>query len=84
MLSPTREIEILRARAIPDVKAAVESMEQGYEQGRFTLLELLDMQTAATQTAVKELDALMSFHIALATIEGLTGLGFRLSYESTK
>lgn len=84
MLSATREIEILRASAIPDVKSAVESMEQGYEQGRFTLLELLDMQTAATQTAVKELDALMSFHIALATIEGLTGLGFRLSYESTK
>lgn len=84
MLSATREVEILRAGAIPNVRSAVESMEQGYEQGRFTLLELLDMQTAATQTAIKELDALMSFHVALATIEGLTGLGFRLSYESTK
>jgi len=59
-------------------------MEEGYEQGRFTLLELLDMQSAATQTAVRELDALMNFHVALATIEGLTGLGFRLNNERTK
>lgn len=84
MIAAAREIEILRAGAIPNVKRAVQSMEEGYEQGRFTLLELLDIQSAATQTAVRELDALMNFHIALATIEGLTGLGFRLSNEGTK
>jgi hypothetical protein len=33
---------------------------------------------------VRELDALMNFHVALATIEGLTGLGFRLNNERTK
>lgn len=84
MLAAAREVEILRAGAIPKVKEAVRSMEEGYEQGRFTLLELLDIQNTATQTAVRELDALMNFHIALATIEGLTGLGFRLSNEGTK
>jgi cobalt-zinc-cadmium efflux system outer membrane protein len=84
MIAAAREIEILRAGAIPNVKQAVQSMEEGYEQGRFTLLELLDMQGAAAQTAVRELDALMNFHVALATIEGLTGLGFRLNNERTK
>lgn len=84
MIAAAREIEILRTGAIPKVKQATQSMEEGYEQGRFTLLELLDMQSTATQTAVRELDALMNFHVALATIEGLTGLGFRLNNERTK
>lgn len=84
MIAAAREIEILRAGAIPNVKQAVQSIEEGYAQGRFTLLELLDMQNAATQTAVRELEALMNFHVALATIEGLTGLGFRLNNERTK
>lgn len=84
MTSAAREVEILRGGAIPKVKQAVQSMEEGYEQGRFTLLELLDIQNTATQTAVRELEAVMNFHIALATIEGLTGLGFRLSNERVK
>jgi len=84
MIAAAREVEILRVGALPKVKSAVHSMEEGYEQGRFTLLELLDIQSTATQTAVRELDALMNFHIALATIEGLTGLGFRLNHEGKK
>ncbi len=53
---------------------AVEGIESGYSQGRFTLLELLDVQNSATQAALRELEALVSFHTAVATIEGLTGM----------
>lgn len=68
----SREAEILRG-SLPNVRRAVESMESGYSQGRFTLLELLDVHNSAAQAALRELDALLNFHVALATIEGLTG-----------
>ena len=74
----SRELDILRA-SLPNVRRAVESMESGYSQGRFTLLELLDVHSSAAQAALRELDALLSFHVSLATIEGLTGSPLRLS-----
>ena len=52
---------------------AFEGVEGGYSQGRYTLLELLDAQSSLTDAAMRELDALVTFHTALATIEGLTG-----------
>ena len=52
---------------------AVKAIESGYSQGRFTLLEVLDVQSSATQAALRELEALASFHTSVATIEGLTG-----------
>jgi cobalt-zinc-cadmium efflux system outer membrane protein len=69
----TREVEILRGAALPNARRAVDAIESGYSQGRFTLLEVLDAQSAATQAALRELEALASVHTATATIEGLTG-----------
>ena len=74
-----REIEILRAAALANARSAVEGMESGYAQGRFTLLELLDVQNTATETALRELEALITFHTSVATIEGLTGMPLRVT-----
>lgn len=76
-----REIEILRASALPNARRAVEGIESGYSQGRFTLLEVLDAQSAATQAALRELEALALFHTSVATIEGLTGARLGLARE---
>ncbi|MFZ5734402.1 MAG: TolC family protein [Pseudomonadota bacterium] len=73
-----KEAEILRG-SLPNARRAVESMESGYSQGRFTLLELLDVHNSAAQAALRELDALLSFHVSLATIEGLIGTPLHLS-----
>ncbi len=67
------EVAILRGSTIPDAKSAFGGIESGYSEGRYTLLELLDAQSALTDTALRELDALVSYHTALATLEGLTG-----------
>jgi cobalt-zinc-cadmium efflux system outer membrane protein len=80
----SREIDILRTTALPNARRAVEGMESGYSQGRFTLLELLDVQNAATQAALRELEALVSFHTSLAIIEGLTGAPLRLTRERVR
>lgn len=84
LTSSAREVQVLRASAIPNIKQAVEAVEAGYEQGRFTLLELLDIQSSATQAAIRELEALLNFHISLATIEGLTGAGYRLNAQKSQ
>jgi len=76
-----REIDILRSAAIPNARRAQEAMESGYAQGRFTLLELLDVQNTVTQAGLRELEALMNFHVSVATIEGLTGTPMALTRE---
>ena len=76
-----REIEVLRTSAIPNAKTAVDAIESGYSQGRFTLLEVLDAQSTAAQAALRELEALASFHTSVATIEGLTGVRLSLTRE---
>ncbi len=77
----SREIEILRSSALPNARKAVEAIESGYSQGRFTLLEVLDAESAAAQAALRELEALASFHTSVATIEGLTGARLGLNRE---
>jgi len=79
-----REIDILRTAAIPNARKAAEAIESGYSQGRFTLLELLDVQNTSTQAALRELEALMNFHTSVATIEGLTGMPLGLRREKSK
>jgi cobalt-zinc-cadmium efflux system outer membrane protein len=84
MSGAAREIELLRSSAIPAVRRSVEATESGYSQGRFTLLELLDAQNTATQATLREIEALLSFHTSLATIEGLTGMPLGLAREKSK
>jgi outer membrane protein, heavy metal efflux system len=84
MAGAAREIEILRSSALPNVRSAVEAMESGYSQGRFGLLELLDVQSSATQAALREVEALLSYHTSLATIEGLTGMPLRMASERSR
>ena len=77
--SAVQEIELLRNAVLPNARDAARGLEEGYGQGRYTLLELLDVQAALTEAALREQDALRSFHIAVATIEGLVGRPFALA-----
>ena len=74
-----REIDILRTSALPNAQRAIETFESGYSQGRFTLLEVLDVQSTSAQVALREQEALISFHISAATIQGLTGISLGLA-----
>ena len=58
------------------------AIAQGYGQGRFTLLEVLDAQASVVQARLREQEALQNFHVAVATIEGLVGNPFALARES--
>lgn len=79
-----RELGILRDTAIPKAQQAAEAISQGYGEGRFTLLEVLDAQANLAQARLREQEALQNFHIAVATIEGLVGNPFSLARESAR
>jgi len=79
-----RELAVLRETAIPKATEASEAISQGYGQGRFTLLEVLDAQASVTQARLREQEALQNFHVGVATIEGLVGNPFALARESAR
>jgi cobalt-zinc-cadmium efflux system outer membrane protein len=79
-----RELSIMRDAAIPKAQQAAEAISQGYGEGRFTLLEVLDAQANLAQARLREQEALQNFHIAVATIEGLVGNPFSLARERAR
>lgn len=78
------ELTILRTSLIPNARAASVTIESGYSQGRFTLLELLDAQGALAQAVQREQEALVTFHTAVATIEWLTGAPMPLAVARSR
>src|SRR6266436_1749114 len=78
------ELKLLRTSIIPNARSASETIQNGYLQGRFTLLELLDVRGSVLQALLREQEALQNFHIAIATIEGLVGNPFSLTRESSR
>jgi cobalt-zinc-cadmium efflux system outer membrane protein len=79
-----RELAILRDSTIPKSRQAADAISEGYGQGRFSLLEVLDAQANVAQARLREQEAQQNFHIAVATIEGLVGNPFALARESAR
>jgi cobalt-zinc-cadmium efflux system outer membrane protein len=79
-----RELKVLRDVAIPKSRQAADAIFEGYGQGRFTLLEVLDAQASVAQARLREQEAQQNFHVAVATIEGLVGNPFALARETAR
>jgi outer membrane protein, heavy metal efflux system len=79
-----RELKVLRDVAIPKSRQAADAIFEGYGQGRFTLLEVLDAQANVAQARLREQEAQQNFHVAVATIEGLVGNPFALARETAR
>jgi cobalt-zinc-cadmium efflux system outer membrane protein len=67
------QIDLLRRIVLPAARQTLATIEAGYDQGRFTALEILDAYQKVADAELMEHDALAGLHVALATIEGLTG-----------
>lgn len=78
------ELKLLRSSVIPNARSAADTIQSGYAQGRFTLLELLDIRGSLLQALLREQEAQQNFHIAVATIEGLVGNPFSLARETSR
>ncbi|UGV27403.1 TolC family protein [Rhodopseudomonas boonkerdii] len=79
-----RELAILRESGIPKARDAAAAISEGYGQGRYSLLEVLDAQASLAQARLREQEAQQNFHVAVATIEGLVGNPFALARGSAR
>lgn len=68
-----QQVDLLRRTVLPAARSTLATIETGYGQGRFTLLEILDAYRTVADAELMEHEALANFHTAVATIEGLTG-----------
>ena len=66
------QVDLIRKTILPAARQTYATIETGYGQGRFTVLEILDAYRAVADAELMEHEALASFHSAVATIEGLT------------
>jgi len=71
--SALTQIDLLRRVVLPAARRTLSTIEEGYDQGRFTALEIVDAYQRVADAEMMEHDALASLHISLATIEGLIG-----------
>ncbi len=68
-----QQLDLLRKTILPAARASLKTIEEGYGQGRFTLLEILDAYRTVADAELLEHEAQASFRTSIATIEGLIG-----------
>ncbi len=67
------EAELLRSDVLPGARSAYEAATIGFENGKFSFLEVLDAQRTLFSAKSQYLAALANFHRALSELEGLLG-----------
>ncbi|MBA2881893.1 cobalt-zinc-cadmium efflux system outer membrane protein [Desulfosalsimonas propionicica] len=72
-LAAEDEILSLEKDIIPATRKVFSAKKQGYQNGKFPFLELLDAQRVLFESQQRYNDALVAYHLAMAEIERLTG-----------
>lgn len=67
------EVTILHTEVLPKAQQAFEAAQQGYRQGKFDYLHLLDAQRTLFQTQMRYIDSVETYHRAQADVARLTG-----------
>jgi cobalt-zinc-cadmium efflux system outer membrane protein len=67
------EVTILQSDVLPKAQRTFEAARQGYLQGKFDYLHLLDAQRTLFQTQAQYVDSIEAYHRAQADVQRLTG-----------
>jgi len=67
------EVVTLREQVLPKAERAYRDVRHGYLRGLFRYLDVLDAQRSLFELRSRELDALETYHSAVAEVERLTG-----------
>ena len=67
------EAELLRTEVVPGAKSAYEAATIGFENGKFSFLEVLDAQRTFFSAKSQYLTALAAVHRAVTDLEGILG-----------
>lgn len=66
----------LQRNVLPSAESVFEASKEGYTQGKLDYLNLLDAQRTLFEAKVQFIDALVSYHTAIADLERLIGQDF--------
>ena len=67
-----KRVSVLRGMVLPAMEQAFQAAHEGYEQGKFGLLDVLDAQRSLIETQAALLDAQNGYHRAVIEIQRLT------------
>lgn len=67
------EVMALKNTVLPGAESAFDAISEGYAQGKFNYLEVLDTQRSLFEAKSQYVEALASYHEAIAEIEYLIG-----------
>ena len=70
-----RKAMMLRSKVVPTMTRAYEAAHEGYQQGKFAFLDMLDSQRGLIEANGKLVDALADYHTALVAVQGIIGTG---------
>lgn len=72
LLTARTSLELLRSTVLPGAREAMTGINEGFQLGRYSYLEILDAQRTLNSAQAQYLGALADYHEALAVIEAIT------------
>jgi cobalt-zinc-cadmium efflux system outer membrane protein len=72
LLTARTSLELLRNTVLPGARDSMSGINQGFQLGRYSYLEVLDAQRTLNSAQAQHLGALADYHKALAVIEAIT------------
>jgi outer membrane protein, heavy metal efflux system len=73
LASARDDVSALRTQVVPGARSVLDAVQEGYQLGRFGLMDVLDAQRALTDARGRYLQALSAYHQSLTTVERLVG-----------
>ncbi len=67
------KVMALRKKVIPAMEESFNAAQEGYRQGKFNFMDVLDAQRSLYKTRNASLGALLAYHAAVAEIQRITG-----------
>ncbi len=83
MTTAYNEAQALKNEVLREAESAYESIFEGYREGKFSLLDVLDAQRTVFDADSQYVQALKSYHFSLADVERLTGTPVQEIQNST-
>lgn len=79
-----KRVTALRTKVVPAMEQAFESAHEGYKQGKFGFIDMLDAQRGLVEVRGALVDALSEYQSALIAIQRLTGTGIEELINNNK
>ena len=73
LVNAATEVTTLQNEVLPAAEEAFQATQEGYSLGKFGFLDVLDIQRTLFETRGRYLEALATYHKAVADLERLSG-----------